>query len=491
MISEDTIKRIESEINFASTTHLYNQLCKQEHFGLQLQDGLNTKGEGKTRQICQELLKDLEGEFESFIKGQPEMVHIPLLSLVLGEHTLLEGLPGVGKTVMIKWIAQVTGLPFRRVQFIPDMLPSDLIGKDRIDPAALQSGSKDAVTWVNGPLFTSILLADEINRAPSKVQAALLEAMGENQITPFGKISRDVLSPIHQAALNVWDRLAPDGKDNGRKKGLLGLPVINRKDLSQFTAFATMNPIEQEGTYPLSEAQIDRFCFKVVVPYPRRQVYPDITDVVYSGKEPPKALDCQYSQADYEEYFDKNPEAMRPILGPVYFFLLCRGFVLPVKFEKQQPNIVKSMFETNAGNKNFDKIYDIVLMTNAKTSSTAGVAKRRPIYAEKEQVDLRAYINALPLEQKEQKNKLLSILECNHCQYVLAGASPRGFFKLLAAALCEAFVRGQDFMEDEHIRAVVHAVLRHRVHMDVHARLENIESVDVVDAVCDKLLDTN
>jgi MoxR-like ATPase len=394
---------------------------------------------------------------------------------------------------MIKWIAQVTGLPFRRVQFIPDMLPSDLIGKDRIDPAALHQGSKDAVTWVNGPLFTSILLADEINRAPSKVQAALLEAMGENQITPFGKPSRAVFSPIHEAALNVWHRLVPDGSDNGWPKGLLGLPAIkpDRKDLVQFTAFATMNPIEQEGTYPLSEAQIDRFGFKVVVPYPSRHVYPDITGVVYSGNKPPEALDPQYSQADYEEYFEKNTEAMRPILGPIYFFLLCRGFVLPVKLEKQQKNVVKSMLEMNVNNENVEKIYDIVLMTNAKTPSTEGVAKRRPIYAEKEQVDLRAYINSLTLEQKVQKNKLLSILECDHCQYVLAGASPRGFFKLLAAALCEAFIRGQDFVEHEHIRAVVHAVLRHRVHMDVHARLENIESVDVLDAVCDKILDTN
>jgi len=499
-------KQIEREIKLAKQAHLYTELSKRNMFGSKLQVDLNKDTEDEIKDTCRSLLIWLEKEFGEYIKGQPEMVHILLLALVLNEHALLEGLPGVGKTEMVKWIAHVTGLPFQRVQFIPDMLPSDLIGKDRIDPVGLHRGSPDAVKWVSGPLFTSVLLADEINRAPSKVQAALLEAMGENQITPFGKISRVVLSPIHEAALNVWWDRAPDGRDEDDwPRGILGLPAIEpeRKDLAQFNAFATMNPIEQEGTYPLSEAQIDRFCFKIVVPYPSRDVYPMISGVVYSGNKPPDALEPQCSRTEYEEYFRQNEEAMRAILGPIYFFLLCRSFVRPIKikvpkkkgqkkveWQRIKPVIENSMFEVNREAEGVKKIYDAVLMTNAKTPSEEGVAKRRPIYTEKEQVELRAYINNLSPNENKRDN-LLAILRCRHCQYVLAGASPRGFFKLLAAALCEAFIRGQDLVEDKQISVVVHAVLRHRVHMDVHARLENIDPVDVLDAVCDRVLNSN
>jgi len=169
------------------------------------------------------ILRKLERTFSSRIIGQAELVRMVLVAMVLNEHALLEGLPGVGKTEIVKWIAQVSGLPFSRVQFIPDMLPSDLIGKDHVDIAKLGSKDPDAVHWVNGPIFSCIVLADEINRAPSKVQAALLEAMGERQVTPFGKLSRPVLSPLHEGALRA-----------GGPRGLADLPGAHgRRDGNQ------------------------------------------------------------------------------------------------------------------------------------------------------------------------------------------------------------------------------------------------------------------
>jgi len=297
------------------------------------------------------ILRKLERTFSSRIIGQAELVRMVLVAMVLNEHTLLEGLPGVSKTEIVKWIAQVSGLPFSRVQFIPDMLPSDLIDKDHVDIAKLGSKDPDAVHWVNGPIFSCIVLADEINRAPSKVQAALLEAMGERQVTPFGKLSRPVLSPLHEGALRVWATT-----DRYRERGLLGfqtpIPENPRElqDYAQFTVFATMNPIEQEGTYPLSEAQMDRFCFKVLVPYPAREHYEGISRAVHHNQSI-KAIECNLPVEDCEAYFRKYPRRMLPILLPAYFFLRCRTAILPLKLhaaDGRKPIIARPLREAAA-----------------------------------------------------------------------------------------------------------------------------------------------
>ena len=474
------IERAREDVALASTSFLFGQL--KEHFGKKL-DGVDlAKNPQGAREACRAILYALEEKLGERIRGQPEMIHIPLMSLVLGEHVLLEGLPGVGKTEIVKWLAHVTGLPFKRVQFIPDMLPSDLVGKNRIDPAKLQQMKEDAVKWVSGPLFTSVLLADEINRAPSKVQAALLEAMGENQITPLGQVSRVVASPIHRAALNLWwQRHKKDG-------GLLGLPTIppGRKDLVQFTAFATMNPIEQEGTYPLSEAQVDRFAFKVNVPYPPESSYHDIAAVVFGGGKPPEAMEPELEEEDYTLLFENDFEAMEAVLAPVYFLLLCRSFLLPQIIEEQKYVHDIPMFDPRKTLRELgmgvERVYRIALLTNVKTPAEEGLLGREGIYAQPEQVDIRRFLNRP--EGKEYK-KLLS---SRHCKFVQAGASPRGFLKLLPASLCQAFLAGRDQIEDEDIRSVVHSVLRHRIHMDVHARLEGISPTEVIDTVADCVL---
>ncbi len=171
-------------------------------------------------------LADLLAECRKVIVGQPQLLDRLLVALLCRGHVLLEGLPGLAKTRTIKTLASASHTSFRRIQFTPDLLPSDVVGTLVFDPRTL------AFTPKKGPVFANLVLADEINRAPSKVQAALLEAMEERQVTL--------------------------GEDTFR------LP-------DPFLVMATQNPLEQEGTFPLPEAQMDRFLFKLRVDYPRQE----------------------------------------------------------------------------------------------------------------------------------------------------------------------------------------------------------------------------
>jgi len=177
----------------------------------------------------------LRREMAQAVIGQDHLVERLLVGLLAGGHILLEGLPGLAKTLAVKTLAAAVSTDFRRIQFTPDMLPADIIGTEIYNPRATTFEVK------RGPIFSSLILADEINRAPSKVQSALLEAMQEKQVT-IGETS-------------------------------FSLPQL-------FLVLATQNPIEQEGTYPLPEAQIDRFMLKVVIDYPTQEQERQIIDAV-------------------------------------------------------------------------------------------------------------------------------------------------------------------------------------------------------------------
>src|SRR5215471_12833757 len=186
----------------------------------------------------------LREEIATIIVGQRYLVDRLLIGLLTNGHVLLEGVPGLAKTLAVKTLAQAIQASFRRVQFTPDLLPADLIGTLIYNP---REGS---FTTKRGPIFAQLVLADEINRAPAKVQSALLEAMQERQVT-------------------IGDRTFP-------------LP-------DPFIVLATQNPIEHEGTYPLPEAQVDRFMLKVKVNYPSRDEEKLIMDRM-GGAQIPKAL---------------------------------------------------------------------------------------------------------------------------------------------------------------------------------------------------------
>ena len=176
--------------------------------------------------LTKTVFEKIKHESKKIIVGQDEIFDFVVVSLLSGGHVLLEGVPGTAKTLIAKTLALIVSSEFKRVQFTPDLMPSDIIGTNVYDIATSQFNLK------RGPIFTNILLTDEINRAPAKTQAALLECMEERQVTIDG----------------VQYNFAPP-----------------------FMVLATQNPVEYEGTYPLPEAQLDRFFFKVIVDYPSNE----------------------------------------------------------------------------------------------------------------------------------------------------------------------------------------------------------------------------
>ena len=181
-------------------------------------------------------------EMAKVIVGQKELLERMMIALLASGHILLEGVPGLAKTLAVKTLARVTDLDFKRIQFTPDLLPADLTGTMVFNPKTSEFSTR------KGPIFTNLLLADEINRAPAKVQSALLEAMQELQVT-IGEESHAIAPP--------------------------------------FMVMATQNPIEQEGTYPLPEAQVDRFLLKVRVTYPQKGEEKEIVERMAGGGDIP------------------------------------------------------------------------------------------------------------------------------------------------------------------------------------------------------------
>lgn len=183
--------------------------------------------------------RDLKKEIAKVIVGQDQVIEQILLSVFSGGHSLLIGVPGLAKTLMVNTIAQALGLNFKRIQFTPDLMPSDILGAEILD-------EHRQFKFIKGPIFSNIILADEINRTPPKTQAALLEAMQERAVTIAG----------------------------------------HHYDLDQpYFVLATQNPIEQEGTYPLPEAQLDRFMFAINLEYPSFQEEIDVVKTTTSDKQ--------------------------------------------------------------------------------------------------------------------------------------------------------------------------------------------------------------
>jgi MoxR-like ATPase len=198
----------------------------------------------QVQQLCDEFRRDyraIQAEIAKAIVGHEEIVDGVLTCLFVGGHALLEGVPGLGKTALIRTLADALHLKFNRIQFTPDLMPADVIGTNVIMENA---GGQRGFQFMSGPIFAQIVLADEINRATPKTQSALLEAMQEKQVTAGGEI---------------------------------------RKLEQPFFVMATQNPLEQEGTYPLPEAQLDRFFYKLLVQYSGREELKKILDLTTTG----------------------------------------------------------------------------------------------------------------------------------------------------------------------------------------------------------------
>jgi MoxR-like ATPase len=228
------------------------------------------------------LFARIRSEIAKAVVGQELLVSRILIALLCGGHVLLEGVPGLAKTTLIKTLARVLHVSFQRIQFTPDLLPSDLVGTLIYHPA------QGSFSVKRGPVFANLILADEINRAPSKVQSALLEAMQEHQVT-IGDETHALPEP--------------------------------------FFVMATQNPIEQEGTYPLPEAQVDRFMMKLLVTYLRPEEEVEVVDRALAGLE--ARIEPVLSPADLE--------AARRTLGMVFVDDKIKRYVVAIVGATRDP----------------------------------------------------------------------------------------------------------------------------------------------------------
>jgi MoxR-like ATPase len=247
-------------------------------------------------EVRNEVLNVLE-QAKKVVYGQDDMLEAIIAALVCDGHLLIEGMPGLGKTLSVSIMSKLCDLKFNRIQFTPDLLPSDLIG------TMIYSQQKEQFSTKFGPIFTQLVLADEINRSPAKVQAALLEAMAERQVT-IGDTSHKLTKP--------------------------------------FVVLATQNPIEQEGTYNLPEAQLDRFMMKIYVDYPDFGAEKNILDLKM------ESIDSLSPILNVEKL-----NMMKKAVGDIYVD------------DKIKDLIVKIVHATRPGSKHFNKKYAEIIQAGA------------------------------------------------------------------------------------------------------------------------------
>lgn len=250
---------------------------------------------------------DVIEDAKKVVYGQDSMLEAIIAALICEGHLLIEGMPGLGKTLSVSIMSKLCDLEFKRVQFTPDLLPSDLIG------TMIYNQQKEEFSTKFGPIFTQLVLADEINRSPAKVQAALLEAMAEKQVT-IGDNTYKLKSP--------------------------------------FVVLATQNPIEQEGTYNLPEAQLDRFMMKITVEYPDFSAEKSILDLKISS------IDQLVAKLGVEDL-----QALKSKVDEIYVD------------EKIKDLIIKIVHGTRPGNEHFPEEYDGVIMAGASPRASIWLYK--------------------------------------------------------------------------------------------------------------------
>lgn len=239
------------------------------------------------------LARRIEEQLNQVLVGQPAITRQVLIALITGGHVLIEGVPGLGKTLLARSLARVLELDFQRIQFTPDLMPSDVTGHALFDS---QSGD---FRVRKGPAFTNLLLADEINRAPAKTQAALLEVMQERQITIEGESFP----------------LAPP-----------------------FVVLATQNPLDQEGTYPLPEAELDRFLFKILIDYPDQAHESRMVEMVLDGRLPDSLDAAQLTPVtDAAGILELTRSAEQVLIDPALIDYLLRL----VRATREHPSLIQ------------------------------------------------------------------------------------------------------------------------------------------------------
>lgn len=323
-------------------------------------------------------------EMSKRIVGQASLVDGILTACIAGGHILLEGVPGLAKTLAVKTFAEISALSFKRIQFTPDLLPADLIGTLVYDQATLSFSVR------KGPVFANLVLADEINRAPAKVQSALLEAMAEHQVT-IGDTSYPLPDP--------------------------------------FFVLATQNPIEQEGTYTLPEAELDRFLIKLSVPYPTPAQEAEIVRAssgAYTGKNSggPGNRDASGNNASSAD----PAVSLNRVISAADLARL-RSDAHSVKIA--------------------DSVVSYIVGIVAATRPGADLKKDR--------------------RQRD-----------DYLKYISFGASPRASIALSVCARIHALFEGRDFVLPEDVKAAAPAVMRHRLVLSYEAGADGLSADDII-----------
>ena len=327
--------------------------------------------------------QEIRAELAGIIVGQDEVIDELLVALFARGHVILEGVPGLAKTLLISSLAQCLGLRFNRIQFTPDLMPSDIIGTEVIQEDR-RTGNR-SFRFLSGPVFANIILADEVNRTPPKTQAALLEAMQEGQVTVGG-----IRHPLEQP----------------------------------FFVLATQNPIEQEGTYPLPEAQQDRFMFKILVGYPSYSEEYAIAERTTGAPLPtPRAMLTQAEILRIQEVVRKVPAA-----EPVIHYAL-----------------------------------ELVRCTRPAAQNTQ-------------------YLRESSGSGRD-RNPASGIVD----KMVSFGAGPRAVQFLLLGAKARALVQGRHHVSIADVRALAHPVLRHRILTNYTADAEGFGPDKIIEHVLKSL----
>jgi MoxR-like ATPase len=325
-------------------------------------------------------------ELAKRIVGQGEMIDGLLMALIAGGHILLEGVPGLAKTRAVRSLAEITGLDFRRIQFTPDLLPADLTG------TLIWEQHTGAFSVRRGPVFANLILADEINRAPAKVQSALLEAMEEKQVT-IGEHSYPLPEP--------------------------------------FLVLATQNPIEHEGTYPLPEAELDRFLLKLRVPYP--------------------SPDEEVQILDFAGSFSGSPPAGKDMVSP--------GPEAPCPPGKDPETLALDRSALASLRAAADRVF--VDQGIARYIVSVVGASRPPAV-------------------QEGPPGTVSRSREGFYRHIAFGASPRASIALYRCSRIRALFEGRDFVTPGDVKTAAPAVLRHRIILSYEAEAEGLDADSVI-----------
>ncbi len=350
--------------------------------------------------------------------GQDEMVRGLVIGLLTGGHVLLEGVPGLAKTLAISTLARSVDAAFKRIQFTPDLLPADLIGTQVYNP---RDGTFSAR---KGPIFANFVLADEINRAPAKVQSALLEAMQERRVT-IGDETYSLPDP--------------------------------------FLVLATQNPIEQEGTYPLPEAQVDRFMLKITVGYPSKEQERRIVDAMAKANAKTVSASASASARSSGEpaavIDPKDILAARTLVDAVHLDDRIRDYIVELVHATRTPDALGLGMNLNAG----------------RSPGRSAAGRSRDRLASRENTNGHNHSDNSAARYGEPESERL----------IQFGGSPRASISLALASKAAAFLDGRAYVTPHDVKSVANSVLRHRVILSYEAEAQDLTSDVVVRWILD------